>query len=165
MYSFFLLHFTYYWRIKHRECECAFSEGLFYVGRGTWMFVRCIMKQHACIKFLSHLLSINYFMFVSFDILVVTPLTMAASVCTCLWRDVHYHGTQPIRERTCCVMGALFILFPWMSVYDISRAASVGPERELTTEALFFQACWYLTPPFHQHTYQSVIAFFHKWSK
>ena len=35
-------------------------------GRGTWMFVRCIMKLHACIKFLSYLLSINYFMFVSF---------------------------------------------------------------------------------------------------
>ena len=30
------------------------------------MFVRCIMKLHACIKFLSYLLSINYFMFVSF---------------------------------------------------------------------------------------------------
>ena len=72
--------------------------------------------------------------------LVVTPLMiMAASVCTCLWRDVHYHGTQPIQERTCCVMGALFILFQWISVYDISRAASVGPEKWLTTEALFFK--------------------------
>ena len=139
MYSFFLLHFTYFWRIKHREC--AFTEGLFCVGRGTWMFVRCIMKQHACIKFLSHLLSINYFMFVSFDILVVTPLTMAASVCTCLWRDVHYHGTQPIRERTCCVMGALFILFSvnvcvWYFKSSVSWAWKVTNHRSFVFSSM-----------------------------
>ena len=129
------------------------------------MFVRCIMKQHACIKFLSHLLSINYFMFVSFDILVVTPLTMAATVCTCLWRDVHYHGTQPIQERTCCVMGALFILFS-MNVCVWYFKSNVSWAWKVTNHWSFvFQACWYLTPPFRQHSIPSVITFLEKWSK
>ena len=135
-------------------------------GRGTWMFVRCIMKLHACIKFLSYLLSINYFMFVSFVVFGCYTADDNGGKCVYMfmtWCSLPWNTTNTGKNMLC--YGRPFYPFSmnisvWYFKSSVSWAWKVTNHRSFV-----FQACWYLTTPFRQHTYQSVIAFFNEWSK